>query len=182
MTKQSQQLLLMLVIGTLIGVTSVKIFSGDNDTEGRGDATVTTTSGATTTGVETMAPSKESMSSSSQFPLPPSVPENVRVGLAVNNQPAGKTVTVNGLKVESTGWVAVYDDRDGKPGWILGAQKINKGDADTMVELLRPEGTTKGQTYYAAILNDDGDGAFNRLTDLPPLSPEKVIIVKFTAQ
>ncbi len=179
MQKQKQQLLLMLVIGALVGVFAVKAFSGDSaDNLSRDDGT--TPSGATTTSVIDATP-KSSISKSSSFPIPPSVPANTRVGLSVSDQAAARTVLISGLQTAETGWVAVYDEKDGAPFWILGAQKINPSDKQVTVDLLRPEGMISGKTYFAAILFENGDGVFNRLTDLPPLTPDKVTIVSFKA-
>lgn len=180
MQKQSQQLLLMLVIGALVGVFAVKSFSGSS-TDDLTSLEGTTPSSATASGV-TEAPRKTTISSNNTFPLPPSVPANTRVGLSVLDQPASRAVTIGGLNTTEVGWVAVYDEKDGAPWWILGAQKLNVGDTQATIELLRPEGTLSGKTYFVALLSENGDGVFNRLTDLPPLTPDKVTIVSFKAK
>ncbi|MDO8520899.1 MAG: hypothetical protein Q7S52_02175, partial [bacterium] len=146
---------------------------GDDNDASTAEQLVTDTTGDSAT---------PSLSGSSGFPLPPSIPNNTRVGLSVSDQSAGKTVTVEGLAVSGTKWVAIYDDNGGRPGWILGARRVHEGDMTATIELLRPEGVVVGGVYYAAILNDDGDDTFNRLTDLPPLSPDKVTIVRWRAK
>lgn len=178
MTKQTQRLYLMLVVGILIGISLV-MFS---KTGGQAPATKvnSTFSGATSTDdllVRSEELKKEVLTSA--LPSLPQIPNNLRVGLSVEDQAAGKTVTINNVEVTGTQWVAVYDDKDGRPGWILGAAHVHEGDKTAVVELLRPEGTVSGGTYYAALLNDDGDSEFNRLSDLPPLSPDKIVIVRF---
>ncbi len=117
---------------------------------------------------------------SGTLPILPQIPENTRVGLSVMNQPAGVRVDVSGLMLTANQWVAVYDDRDGHPDAILGAGRVRPQDVGISIELLRPT-LSKGK-YYVALLNDDGDNSFNRLTDLAPLSPERVIIVSFFAE
>lgn len=172
----------MLIIGILIGTSAAVVWSKSAVRTEEGDAsTAARFNGGEAleipeTNTDSIAPS------TSDFPLPPSVPDNSRIGLTVLDQPAGKTVTVGGLSIVGKKWVAVYDDQNGKPGWILGARRVHEGDTDALVELIRPEGTTAGQVYYAAILNDDGDDEFNRLTDLPPLASDKVTIVRFRAR
>lgn len=180
MTKQTQQLILMLVIGIFIGTAAVKAFSRSS----AGDENITSTTASTTgsNSATDISASEQAVSPAKQFPLPPSVPANSRVGITVLDQAAGRTVLVSAVSVTETSWVAIYEEKDGKPGSILGAQKVNSGDKITAVELLRPEGTLAGGRYFAAILPDDGDGQFNRLTDLPPFSPEKVVIVSFIAR
>lgn len=180
MQKQTRDLLLLLVIGILVGASSVMVWSSRHSrTETPNDSS--TFSGINKGAAAPSGTSTSAISPSALFPLPPSIPANTRVGLSVPDQPAGNVVSVSNLSIVGTKWVAIYDDHEGRPGWILGASRVHEGDKETSVPLLRPEGTISGGTYYAAILNDDGDEEFNRLTDLPPLSPEKVTIVRFSA-
>ncbi len=178
MTKHTQQLTLMLVIGALIGFGLVKVFSGSNERDGSLDSTPLGTESPT---IEDMTKKSEVLSPTKQFPLPPSVPANTRVGLSVPDQVASRSVSVSAISVEAISWVAVYEEKAGGPGSILGAAKVKLGETSATIELLRPEGTLSGSTYYVAILPDNGDGEFNRLTDLPPFSSEKVVIVTFRA-
>mgnify|MGYP001601830317 FL=1 len=179
MQQQRRNLVLMLVIGILIGTSAIMVWNL-RSSEKRMQYDSSTPIGEKAVGVITdVTPALLIAPSSPSFPLPPSIPLNTRVGLSVPDQPAGKTIAVQDLSITGTKWVAIYDDRDGKPGRILGATRVHDGNEDATVDLLRPEGTISGGTYYAAILNDDGDEEFNRLTDLPPLSPDKVTIVRF---
>lgn len=181
MTKQTQRLYLVLVIGILIGISLVMVKRTPSKAP---EVKINSTpSGATSTD-EIMLRSEELKKeiTTSVLPALPQIPNNIRVGLTVEDQTAGRTVTVGSLDVVGSQWVAVYDDKGGRPGWILGAARVHEGDKTAVVELLRPEGTLSGQMYYVAMLNDNGDGEFNRLTDLPPLSQDKIIIVKFKAQ
>ncbi len=185
MPKQTQQLVLMLIIGVLIGTTAVMLWkldkakvesnseqtshttpNGEGDEEATGDAIRATTTGSV-------------LSQASAWPLPPEIPANIRVGLAVADQTAGIAVNVTGLTITGKKWIGVYDDRSGAPGWIMGAARVHEGDTIGKVELLRT--TVTGSTYYAVILNDDGDEIFNRLSDLPPLTSDRVTIVRFRA-
>lgn len=169
----------MLVIGIFIGTAVVKVFSSR-----RAEAPVVASTPSTTNEntAGSLPASEQVLSAAKQFPLPPSVPQNSRVGVTVADQLAGKIVSVSGVNVSEVSWVAIYESVEGKPGSILGAQKVNIGDTSAIVELLRAEGTLQGKSYFAAILPDNGDGQFNRLTDLPPFSPEKVVIVSFLAK
>jgi hypothetical protein len=176
MAKQSQQLILMLVIGVLIGTTGVMAWK-TRSTEEADSANVTTKSGATTS-VDTIEGTPTVVTTGvSTLPRSPEVPKNSRVGISVADQSAGNSVTVSGLDIKETHWVAVYDQQDGAVGSIIGAARVHPGDVVAEVSLLRA--TVAGATYYAAILSDDGDNTFNRQTDLPPLSPDKVVIVSF---
>lgn len=84
--------------------------------------------------------------------------------VAADDQPAGKTVSV-AVKLEKEGWVAVHEDKDGKPGKILGAQLFTAGTHFGKVELLRE--TLRGGKYYAMLHADDGDRKFDAVKDTP---------------
>lgn len=190
MPKQTQQLVLMLIIGVLIGTTAVMVWkqgsapvvdSGEEaahstptgeDKSENAEAKTSEAIRATTTGAV--------LSQASAWPLPPEIPANSRVGLVAADQPAGTTVNVSGLAITDKKWIGIYDDRSGAPGWIMGATRVHEGDTVGVVELLRA--MVAGGTYYAVILNDDGDETFNRLSDLPPLTSDRVTIVRFQAQ
>lgn len=179
--------MLMLIIGVLIGTTAVMVWKLDSTPQKESaDAVAHSTESATNnteekTGEAIRATTTGAvLSQASAWPLPPEIPANTRVGLSVLDQPAGNTVDVSGLSITGKKWIGVYDDRSGAPGWIMGAVRVHEGDTLARVELLR--GTTQAGTYYAVILNDDGDETFNRLSDLPPLTPERVTIVRFKAQ
>ena len=177
MAKQSQQLVLMLVIGILIGTAAVMAWK--TRTAGTLDeVTVNTTDNGAQTASDTIAMTGETIGRTEPaLPLAPSIPKGTRIGLNMEDQLAGNSVTVNSLDIKSSNWVAVYDDREGQPGWIIGATRVRAGDTTAKIDLLRS--TVQGQKYYVGILGDDGSEAFSRQTDLPPLSPDKVVIVSF---
>lgn len=179
MTKQTQQLVLMLVIGILLGTSAVMVWKLKTVQTDANDDARSTPNGATTTAI-VESTSKVATMGQSAWPLPPEIPANVRVGLSVTDQPASAVIDVTGLQITAMHWVGVYDDRDGHPGFIMGAKRVHPGDTLATVELLRS--TIAGGKYYAVILTDDGDDTFNRMHDLPPLSPDKVIMVSFLAQ
>ncbi len=177
MPKQTQQLVLMLIIGVLIGTTAVMAWK--NRQVGVGTEVVNSTPTGASTSPENVI-DKTTIGQAPGLPAAPQIPKNTRIGLSVNDQPAGNIVHISGLSLTENHWIAVYDDKDGHPGWIMGAARAHVGDTTAEIELMR--GNVSGGTYYAAILNDDGDDVFNRLTDLPPLSPDKVVVVSFVAE
>lgn len=86
--------------------------------------------------------------------------------IAVENQPAGDSIRIQSARFGAGGgWVAIHEDRDGKPGNVLGAQFYAAGETKGgLVDLLRP--TVKG-TYYAMLHHDDGDHQFDFTKDFP---------------
>lgn len=98
----------------------------------------------------------------------------------VRDQAAGNSVIVATARfAESGGWVVIHEDRDGKPGNILGAQFYQKGETkDGAVGLLRP--TVKG-VYYAMLHRDDGDRQFDFTTDSPVTNSDgQPVMARFT--
>lgn len=83
--------------------------------------------------------------------------------ISVADQSAGGTVRIEMAKLANSGWVVIHEDRNGKPGNILGARRVNAGTMkDFSIELLRP--TVKG-VYYAMLHADDGDRTFDHQKD-----------------
>lgn len=99
--------------------------------------------------------------------------------IAVNDQQPGLSVAVALVTLARDGWVVVHEDRDGKPGSILGAQRFNAGaNQSGSVDLLRA--TEEGKVYYAMLHSDDGDRAFDHTKDLPITDPQgNVILMRF---
>lgn len=82
------------------------------------------------------------------------------VRLVLRNQLAGSKVVVEEAVVEVPTWVAIREDQEGKPGNILGAQKVFPGvSRSIVVELLRP--TVPNSKYHAVLYRDAGSPAFN---------------------
>lgn len=86
------------------------------------------------------------------------------VSVAISDQSAGSRVALAKVVFDRTGWVAVYEDNEGAPGKILGAQIFDKGENAGVVELLRP--TEVGKIYYAILHSDNGNREFDLTDDL----------------
>ncbi len=180
MKKETQQLVLMLVIGVAIGAIGAKLYLDKKAGFLEVEQLLPVTNESTTT-ESTVAAKEQTTKPVSNGTLPgvASVPANTRDGLSVNDQPAGGSAVVSGLNVTSPLWVAVYDNRNGVPGWILGAKRFLPGDKTGVVALLR--NTVAGDTYYAVIHGDDGNLEFDKTKDVAP-SPDQAIIVSFKAK
>lgn len=101
--------------------------------------------------------------------------------IAVNDQPPGMAVAISFITFAHDGWVVIHEDRDNKPGNILGAQRFNAGERQSgSVELLRA--TEPEKVYYAMLHSDDGDRQFAREKDLPIADPQgNIIMMRFIA-
>ena len=91
---------------------------------------------------------------------------NAAVTLVVNDQFGTKTTIVDKVVTAAPVWVAVHEDRGGKPGNVLGAAWVPAGESlNVSVGLLRE--AVEGQTYYVMIHAEDGMAGFDFKTDLP---------------
>jgi hypothetical protein len=84
--------------------------------------------------------------------------------ILVRDQKPGIIVNVELVTLENAGWVVIHEDNNGLLGNALGAQLFLAGVNSGTVELLR--GMEAGNTYYAVVRQDDGDGAFDLAKDL----------------
>ncbi len=174
MLKNVQQFGIILVVGALLGFFGVKMFTSNTLPDPGLSATPTEDTVALSTD------NKEELRGGT-FMLPAMVPENTRTGLSVLDQVASRTVQVSIVDVAVPTWLAIYEEIGGEPGAILGAQRVHPKERFTVVDLLRPEGLLAGRTYFAVLIPDNGDGAFDHKSDTPPLTPDKVTMVKFRA-
>lgn len=101
--------------------------------------------------------------------------------IAVNDQPPGATVAVSFVTLGQSGWVAIHEEMDSKPGRIIGARRFDAGaNQSGAVELLRP--TEEGKVYFAMLHADDGDRQFDHQKDLPLTDPQgNVLHMRFIA-
>lgn len=178
MKNHTVQLIVMLALGIAIGAIGAQL-AGQGGQELR-NAEPEEESVSSLDALETSVQESSSTPVSGQAELPgrDRVPKNTRAGLVVPDQQAGSAVSVSGFSFESPQWVVIYDDKDGKPWWILGAKRFLPGDVSGTVTLLRP--TVAGKTYYAVVHGDDGDLTFDKYKDPAP-SPDTAIIVTFQA-
>lgn len=92
--------------------------------------------------------------------------ESAASNLRIEDQPAGAAVQIANISAKEIIWVAVREEKDGKVGNILGAQKVFVGDNQkASVDLLRP--TVAGGAYRVVIYRDTGSPAFNYREDVP---------------
>ena len=94
--------------------------------------------------------------------IPAGTPSGV---VAISNQSAGATVTVDSVTVPPPGvWVAVREVLNGNQlGNVLGAARVGGPRTNITVPLLRA--TIPGETYAVELYRDNGDNAFDLSTD-----------------
>ena len=178
---EMQKIVGAFVIGVVVGVAGFwAVSSGTEKTTSTKTSTATkstsntTLSSTSSSKIDTEAnvmdktlPATEVKSLPVVTPTTPAVPVSSTgaTAVAVDEQKAGNTVAVTMLTLSNPGWVVIHEDRNGKPGNVLGATWYQAGIHLAKVELLRS--TVVGGTYYAMIHSDDGDKQFDLKKDLP---------------
>lgn len=83
-----------------------------------------------------------------------------------------RTLTVTMVRLERPGFVAVHEDAAGVPGRILGVSgRLPAGETDNLTPIPLSRLTRDGETLYAMLHLDDGDGVFDAAKDKPALDP-----------
>jgi len=86
-------------------------------------------------------------------------------------QPIGRDVSVAVVRLERSGFVAIHEDNAGQPGKILGVGGLlPSGETKNLppIRLSRP--MEDGETLYAMLHFDNGNGIFNPAEDKPVFS------------
>lgn len=109
--------------------------------------------------------------------------ETITADNAVNveSQKPGTEVIVGTVILENPGYVVIHEDANEAPGSVIGNSNLlaTRND-DVVVELERQ--SKAGETLYAMLHTDDGDGIYEFPGDDVPLKDEagKIILAKFT--
>lgn len=89
--------------------------------------------------------------------------------IQVEDQLAGRSASVASVILEREGWVVIHEEKEGRPGAVLGAAWLPAGSHENVeVNLLR--GMEAGRRYYAMLhqeVNGDGNHVFDLDKDLP---------------
>lgn len=88
----------------------------------------------------------------------------------VAEQTPGPSIVVSIVRLEKPGYVVIHEDAAGAPGTILGASSLlPAGEAEDLPAIELSRSTRDGETVYAMLHADDGDGAFDATRDMPVL-------------
>jgi hypothetical protein len=81
-------------------------------------------------------------------------------------QPPGHSVSVSMVRLKRPGFVVIHEDRAGAPGKILGVSSLlPAGDTENLQPITLSRVTRDGETIYAMLHFDDGDGKFDVAND-----------------
>lgn len=100
-------------------------------------------------------------------------------GLIISNnaiyaseQMPGYNVSIQIVRLEKPGFVVIHENSDGATGKILGVSNlIEAGETENLSPITLSRLATDGQTLFAMLHFDDGDGNFNSANDKPVIDP-----------
>jgi hypothetical protein len=95
--------------------------------------------------------------------------------VTMNDQYPGNVVYISSVQLDQPGYIAIHADNNGQPGKVIGSAHFDKGlNAGGKITLTQP--MVDGQTYYAMLHGDNGDGKFSETSD-PALKDSKGDII-----
>ncbi|MGQ0741074.1 MAG: DUF7282 domain-containing protein [Alphaproteobacteria bacterium] len=91
----------------------------------------------------------------------------------VAEQPPGPSVSASLVRLRKRGFVVIHDDAAGRPGRILGASGLlAAGETKNLPPVTLSRATRDGETIYAMLHFDNGNGKFDVADDKAVLDPE----------
>ncbi len=88
----------------------------------------------------------------------------------VADQLPGRSVSIAVALLEKPSFVVIHEDNAGKPGKILGASGVlPAGETKNLTPITLSRATADGETLYAMLHLDDGEGTFDATKDKPAL-------------
>lgn len=90
--------------------------------------------------------------------------------VSIDTQIPGEVVLIKKITMPESGWLAIHDDLNGKPGNVLGAAYLKAGTHERQ-EVLLLRALTEDKNYLAVIHKDDGDRYFDYKLDVPLTNP-----------
>ena len=87
--------------------------------------------------------------------------------LYISEQKPGDSILVSFAILKNGGYVVIHENKNEKPGTIIrSSQHLSRGEHENLIiRLTRP--IKSGNSLYAMLHEDDGDGVFNPIKDAP---------------
>ncbi len=100
----------------------------------------------------------------------------------VSDGQSGDKVVVRSVEIAGPSYVVIHEDDGGKPGKVLGKSTLLSANANNITIMLDRE-IKAGETLYAMLHRDDGDGVYEFPGDDAPVkSGGKVVLDKFSGK
>ena len=93
--------------------------------------------------------------------------ENTNNAIAVTDYTPGNVAIIDLVALDEPGFANVHEDNNGKPGEVLGVSEFFEPGEYESVGIELDRASEEGETLYAMVYHDDGDGEFLVGEDLP---------------
>jgi plastocyanin len=102
--------------------------------------------------------------------------------VSVSNQKVDNIIIVSSARLEVAGYIAVHEDKNGAPGPVIGNSALLTTGSYNDVSVTLKRATKVGESLYAMLHKDNGDGVYKFPGDDLPVTDDagKVVLAKFT--
>jgi len=108
------------------------------------------------------------------------VEDEVMLPLIVPEQAGGSEIFIENTVLQNAGFVVIHKEENGKPGEIIGASDLLQVGTKKNFLMDIDEEVVEGDTLFAMIHTDDGDGVFDGSLDSPFIDDNgDIVLVKF---
>lgn len=81
-------------------------------------------------------------------------------GLVVGNHTPAKTAVIDSATLKKSGFVAIFENKNGKPGEVLGVSQLLTAGKHENITVALSRKTVSGESLFAKLYSDNGDGNF----------------------
>lgn len=107
----------------------------------------------------------------------------LRVGdnaIYVSDQGPSSVMNIGLTSLSAPGYVVIHEDNNGKPGAIIGSSPVLGANKDIKASVDLDRKAVDGESLFAMLHFDNGDGQFDPTTDLPVKDDKSnIIMMKF---
>jgi len=106
--------------------------------------------------------------------------ENLAPSIVVPEQAGGKNIFIESVTLEDNGYVVIHEDNDGNPGQIIAVSGLLPVGIRNNFLMDIDKEVFEGDSLFAMIHTDDGDGIFDAALDAPAKDTDgNIVLVGF---
>ena len=109
------------------------------------------------------------------------IPSTALYAVTASGQLAGDDVVIENARLTDAGYIVIHDDSAGAPGVIIGVSDAIVGEYENLVVSLN-RASSEGETLYAMVHMDNGDGEFSAADDEPATEDDELVISSFAIE
>ena len=109
------------------------------------------------------------------------IPSTALYAVTASSQLAGDDVVIENARLTDAGYIVIHDDSAGTPGAIIGVSDAIVGEYENLVVSLN-RASIEGETLYAMVHIDNGDGEFSAADDEPATEGDELVISSFAIE